>query len=92
MFDIRSEHVYIELVKIWNKYPNIKTEYLKERDKKGKSISLFIQDRFSKCFDEMIQIYERYYGENCNVTNVEKREFYSRYFGTFRSIGPEESD
>lgn len=36
MFDIRSEHVYIELVKIWNKYPNIKTEYLKERDKKRK--------------------------------------------------------
>ena len=83
MFDTRFEHVYIELVKIWNKYPDIQIEYLKTRGEKEPSINLFIQNNNSKCFDEMQQIYERYYGENFDVPKVENREFFSRYFGTF---------
>jgi hypothetical protein len=89
MFGTRFEHVYIELVKVWNRYPDIKTEYLKTRCEE-ENIDMFIRHNFSKCFDEMLQVFERYYGENFDVPKVENREFFSRYFGTFLNHDVEE--
>ena len=66
MFGTRFEHVYIELVKVWNRYPDIKTEYLKTRCKE-ENIDMFIQHNFSNCFDEMLQVFERYYAFNLNI-------------------------
>ena len=83
MFDTRFEHVYIDLVKIWNKYPDIQREYQKTRGEKEENIDLFIQNNFSDCFDEMLQIFERHFGENYDVPQKENIEFFSRYFGTF---------
>ncbi|MBP5431129.1 hypothetical protein [Ruminococcus sp.] len=83
MFDTRFEHTYTALVKIWNKYPDIKLKYLKTNGSEEETIDRFIQNNYSECFFEMEQVIERYYGESRNIPSHKIREFFSRYFGMF---------
>ncbi len=81
--DKRAEHTYTDLVKIWSKYPDIKTRYLNNEGYEEENIEQFIQNNYSKCSDEMEAVFERHYGENYDVPNSDNWEFYYRYFGIY---------
>ena len=83
MFDTNFENAYAELAEIWDKYPNIKSEFIQTDGEEEENLDLFIQNNYSDCFDEMEKVFERYYGENYDVPSDENREFYNRYFGFF---------
>lgn len=80
------DNAYNELAAIWDKYPALKAEYIKQsEDKYGcdENMDDFIFNRHSEIWDEMEAVYIKYYGEKYDISNDETSDWYYKYFGFY---------
>lgn len=81
-----ANNAYDELAAIWDKYPTIKAEYIKQSKNEygcDENMDDFIFNHHSEIWEEMEVVYIRYYGEHYNISREETSDWYYKYFGFY---------